>query len=805
MLITHSYICDRFRWVYCQLEILRHCLPGSVRRVLAQLPETLDETYERILREMPKANREHAHQLLQCLTVAVRPLTVDELAEVLAVDFSADSDGVPKLKEDLRWENQEQAVLSACSSLVTVIVDDRDSRIVQFSHFSVKEFLTSGRLAASNMDTLRQHHILLEPAHTVMAKACLGTLLRFDSEFEVENRKIKKFPLALYAANHIGDHAEFEDVISHIQDGIDCLLDAEKPYFAIWTRIRRGHYENRCVFPPPAPYETPMYYIAHLGFSRMVQYLISRRPQDVNALSGKYNTPLSAALKEGHTEISRLLLAHYPDVDISNSDHETPLHLATYHGTLDIIPMLIERGADVNARARYDETPLHNILRHERTDMMQLLLENNADVNAKDPYYRTPLHVASEFGYLEPARLLLEHGANVHARDYRGKTPLRVSSEEGQFQVMRLLLQHGADPDTQDKDYLQTPLYDGKPAVVRLLLEHGANPHVWAKDGTTPLHYLSKWSHSKWEDDVNKMRALLEYGRNPDVLDKRNNTPLHVASEHGKFKVVQLLIEHGANVNMRNESGDTPLHRSAYGGHLDIMQFLLEHGADINAQCICHNTALHSAVKADSCKLRAVQLLYEHGANVHARNDRGKTPLHGIFLRYRPDPRLIESFLEYGADMDIQADDHSTLLHLASKEAYPELAQLLLEHGASVDTQNDAGQTPLHQAIKGLVVSSTQNGLSVVRILLAHGANVNAQDIDHSTPLHLLATRKYGYLVATQLLLDHGADANMRNNEGKTASDIAEVHYPFSDVWRLLSKHMSERETIPIATVITEG
>ena len=50
----------RFRWVYCQLETLRHCLPPSVRRILTELPETLDATYERILQEIPKSNQEHA-------------------------------------------------------------------------------------------------------------------------------------------------------------------------------------------------------------------------------------------------------------------------------------------------------------------------------------------------------------------------------------------------------------------------------------------------------------------------------------------------------------------------------------------------------------------------------------------------------------------------------------------------------------------------------------------------------------------------------------------------------------------------
>src|SRR5437588_4204045 len=128
----------RFRWVYCQLETLRHCLPASVRRILAELPETLDATYERILQEIPKSNQVHAHRLLQCLTVAVRPLRVEELAEILAVDFNT-SEGIPKLNEALRWEDQEQAVLSACSSLIAVIKGkEKDSHVVQFSHFSVK-------------------------------------------------------------------------------------------------------------------------------------------------------------------------------------------------------------------------------------------------------------------------------------------------------------------------------------------------------------------------------------------------------------------------------------------------------------------------------------------------------------------------------------------------------------------------------------------------------------------------------------------------------------------------------------------
>ena len=76
-----------------------------MRRTLDELPESLDETYERVLKEIKKPNREHALRLLQCLVAAIRPLRVEELAGVLAVDFD-NTDGMPKLNPKWRWEDE---------------------------------------------------------------------------------------------------------------------------------------------------------------------------------------------------------------------------------------------------------------------------------------------------------------------------------------------------------------------------------------------------------------------------------------------------------------------------------------------------------------------------------------------------------------------------------------------------------------------------------------------------------------------------------------------------------------------------
>ena len=109
--------------------MLRHCLPQNIPHIFSQLPTNLDETYARVLNEIGKTNQIYAHRLLQCLTVALRPLRVWELSEILALDFGAEEE-IPQLKENWRWNDEQEAVLSTCSSLI-VIVDDGNYPVVQ--------------------------------------------------------------------------------------------------------------------------------------------------------------------------------------------------------------------------------------------------------------------------------------------------------------------------------------------------------------------------------------------------------------------------------------------------------------------------------------------------------------------------------------------------------------------------------------------------------------------------------------------------------------------------------------------------
>jgi ankyrin repeat protein len=761
----------RFRWVFCQLEVLRQCFPSTLRSILAELPESLDETYERILQQIPKSNRVYAHRLLQCLVVAVRPLSVEELAEVLAIDFSAEG-GTPMVDEKLRWEDKEQAVLLACSTLIAVVddvVDDRSSRRVQFSHFSVKEFLTSDRLAASTMDYLRYHHIRLEPAHTIMAQACLGVLLRLDNN--MESWTIKSYPLDEYASKHFGDHVEFEKVLSHVTDGVDDLLDPDKPHFEPWLWLQIGdwdpdrwHTSSKLVLHQPPfpgtmpvypPRVTPLYYVAAFGPLCLAHRLILNHPEDLHVKDNKGYIPLQISVLAGNEDVSQLLIEYSADLDIQDIEGRTLLHMAAYKGLFKVAEMLLQ--------------PDGAVKKH---------------MNARNKKGQTALHLASEYHHPRIVTLLLEVGLDVDAQDNDNMTPLLLAPGRNSFDDARAI------------------------AAAQVLLEHGASVHVRNKNGQTPLHLASQCHRPS-------VALLLKFGADVNAQDNDNMTPLHLVSARNRFgtagaiTAAHVLLKHGASVHVQNKNGRTPLHLASQSQYSSMVALLLEFGADVDSQDNDNMTPLLLAsasarnILVDARATAAARVLLEHGASVHVRNKNGQTPLH---LASQCHSHIVPLLLKFGADVDSQDNDNMTPLLLASGRNTFVVARataaagVLLEHGASVHVWNKNGQTPLHLA--------SQHGLSgMVALLLKFGADMDAQDDDNMTPLHfavhlssepepdsdfLYHNTKYDKAVKViTLLLNHGVNVQVQNNNGETPLQVASGRGDQKpEVIRLLSEHM---------------
>ena len=476
-------ISDRFRWVFCQLDTLRRCMPSSIRKALDELPITLDDTYERALQEIPKEKWQHAHRLFQCLVAAIRPLSVKELAEIFTIRF--DRDRALDLIEDWRPENPEEALLSACSALITVVAENNVSKVVQFSHFSVREYLTSDRLRTSG--NVCNFHIPLDAAHTILARACLSVLLQLDES--VDKERLATFPLAFYAAEYWIRHAKFEDVELGIQDDMERLFNPRKPYLAAWDWIYdvdqgrvRGPVHTLAKHPT-SPNATALYYASLCGFSGVANYIICTHGEDVNAKSGRRVT------------------------------HVCPLHAALYKRHIDVVRVLLDHGANVNTTDKNNKTPLNIAYRDEHLEVMRMLLEHgaNADVSENSSGFTGFIsHVASQRGQVEVVHLLLRHNANVNATDSMNWTPLHVASNKGDAKLVQLLLDHGADINPLSNAY------------------------------NTPLHNAVYWGH------LEVIQLLLEHGADVNVQGEQNQTPYQVAESDGLTEIAQLLLDHGA-------------------------------------------------------------------------------------------------------------------------------------------------------------------------------------------------------------------------------------------------------------------
>ncbi|CAG9761215.1 unnamed protein product [Ceutorhynchus assimilis] len=326
--------------------------------------------------------------------------------------------------------------------------------------------------------------------------------------------------------------------------------------------------------------------------------------------------------------------------------------------------------------------------------------------------------------------------------DNQGNTPLHLAAKKGQNKIVKALLVCDAEKESKNK-WGFTPLHlaakEGHHEVISILLENTANVNAINSLGQTPFHMLG------YSNSVRSIELLLKFGANIEAKDKNDYTPLHSAIEQGHHEVVIILLEKNANVNAINRDGQTPLHIACCTNNIRSIELLLKLGANIEAKDKNDHTPLHSAIKKNHYEV--IIILFENNANVNAFNSVGQTALH-MACSTNPNFRSVE---------------------------------LLLKLGANIETKDKNGHTPLHLA------SCSLGGNAVIIKLLAHGSNINAQDNDGQTPLHraILGNNQQGI----KILLENGADRNLKNNSNQNAIDYVRSKWNAYFLIPLFEKH----------------
>ncbi len=351
---------------------------------------------------------------------------------------------------------------------------------------------------------------------------------------------------------------------------------------------------------------------------------------------------------------------------------------------------------------------------------------------------------------------------------------------------------------------------NGQLAEVRALIAAKANVNAPQVDGATALHWAAE------HDDLIMVNTLLAAGADADAKNRVGATPMLAAATNGNAEILAALLAHGANPNGKvSATGDTPLMIAAKTGIVAAVKVLLDHGADVNAsEDWGKTTPLMWAVAENH--IEVTKLLIGKGADIEARSvfvppgtgrgfegtlPRQRRPeevgpvafasgeMTALLLASR-DGRLgaLKVLVEAGAKINAIAADGKNGLGLALFNGNYAAADYLIDQGADVNQGDAQHFSPLFWAVDRRNMETapnfpwivTEDPLPLIKKLLVKGANPN--HVVNNTPRARMRGGSPRIVFATaimraafsadmelvQLLLEHGADPNIKSSDNET-------------------------------------
>ncbi|KAF7976141.1 hypothetical protein HWV62_7443 [Athelia sp. TMB] len=301
-----------FRWVALQIAELSRCRsPRAVEAQLRSLPKDLDGMYERSLSQ--SANPRDLKQFLVWLAFSSRPLSVEELADVIAIEFFPD--GTSSYNPDLRYFASTD-VLDLCCGFVTF---SPGYGTVKLAHMSVKDYLVSDRIKAG----MASHFSIVERlGHSTIASTCLTYLLHIGTFTTVNASILEPLPLASYAAKYWVPHVKLcRSEGSCVWQLMTRMFSVEGSALANWVRLEDPDVGGRNYRKPASEVAPPLHYAAYFGLEELVMELMKVK-EAVHACGGLFGNALQAASYRGHTGTVRILLAHVRPLLIRGEDEE---------------------------------------------------------------------------------------------------------------------------------------------------------------------------------------------------------------------------------------------------------------------------------------------------------------------------------------------------------------------------------------------------------------------------------------------------------------------------------------------------
>jgi hypothetical protein len=561
-----------FLWVSLACRELRSPRVRSIntKMVLQRLPAGLTRLYGRIY-EQVLSNEfveivDYAKEILRSVTLAIRPLTLGELAVLADLPVSDCEKNFEQVEEYLEqcrsfltvreeaasegdsWETESTGSLDfewgpeLSTSSVSSDLLAGDEKTVHFVHQSAKDYLLSrpphNSLFSSPECTVENE---------VLAIRCLNYVDRFTPRETLEKRGSDPEPRVFGILSSWRIH-EFESV----------QPDEGATSENVFQNV--GKKKVRWREPALAPQDYGRAPCTYTGWRHLypLRYWINHGNLAADRMLANYN--FESDLFRPQTLLSRTWVADFaPRIGSSGRGLVGRLgtinifHAAVASGAIwvmskmsELVPSLDSK-CDLNYMCK--DLPLMWPVEARVRKSVRYLLEQGADPNARHSdygSYDTAIYLAA---WLNPPALddLLEFKADLDAKDEDGDTAFLTAIKKQELDIASELLQKGANINASDNDgfsALHHVAMRDNHETMSFLLEEGLDPNLSDKKGRTALHLLARFGSKA------TLKLLLLFGAEVDVTDELGFTPYSYAALYGKINVARYLANIGANVEL---------------------------------------------------------------------------------------------------------------------------------------------------------------------------------------------------------------------------------------------------------------
>ena len=462
----------------------------------------------------------------------------------------------------------------------------------------------------------------------------------------------------------------------------------------------------------------------------------------------------------GRSRAALRILAHAPEIALHS------IHTAVVCGDLELVKRILKERPEA---ATEPGGPLRRRDIPERQKQWTPLLHLC--------YGRLPTPAAGD-NAVAIARLLMDSGADPNDH-------FEVGSPQNRYTALCGVAGEGED---------DAPPHPQREALMELLLDRGAEPYDTQLFYNLHFHGDILWMIQLIYD------AAIRAGRQADWSDPHwsminmgglglgSRYFLNIAVTNNDLELAEWLLTHGASAN-----AGPPQHSKGSGRTL--YQEAMRRGFTIMAELLERFGATPSAPEplAGEQAFTAACLRLDHEAVSsylveHPEYLRSPAAIFEAASRDRVD--VVEFLIGLGVSIEIEDQFKQRPLHVAASKNSLRVAAFLIERGAEIDpVESNWGATPMGFANYGQKTAMIEllgrvstniweltSGGQVERLreLLAAQPALAKAGGETNTPLMWLPDDEARALEIIKLLIAHGADPAIRNNEGKTAADCAE-------------------------------